>query len=156
MSTRMTSLHCDFQSQGFFCFFFSEEKMFSKLSLIAGHRLPHGSLSVDCAVCSGALGAQEVTGDLFVTSGLSQTTSCLSRARLKRLRCFFFPPLPCWSLLVGWSRFAFRQFVCGLTFHQVVEVAVVGALVSDHVPVFRDGHGLQAARLEQNHTEGMK
>lgn len=76
MSTRMTSLRCDFQSQGFFCFFFSEEKMFSKLSLIAGHRLPHGSLSVDCAVCSGALGAQEVTGDLFVTSGLSQTTSC--------------------------------------------------------------------------------
>lgn len=68
----------------------------------------------------------------------------------------FFPPLPCWSLLVGWSLFAFPQFVCGLTFHQVVQVAVVGALVSDHVPVFRDGHGLQAARLEQNHTEEIK
>lgn len=61
---------------------------------------------------------------------------------------------------------ALRQFVCGLTFHQVVEVAVVGALVFDHVPVLRDGHGLQAARvgaksrrrnkIEQSRTQPMR
>lgn len=31
----------------------------------------------------------------------------------------------------------------GLTFHEVVEVAVVGAMVFDGIPGLRDGHGLQ-------------
>lgn len=81
---------------------------FLLLSPVVGRRrLPRWSPSVDCAVGSGALGAQEVTGDLFVTSGLSQTTSCFSKTRLKRLRRLFFSPpsLPCCSLLVGWSLF---------------------------------------------------
>lgn len=29
------------------------------------------------------------------------------------------------------------------TFHEVVEVAVVGAMVFDSIPSLRDGHGLQ-------------
>lgn len=140
----------------------SKNIMFSleKLSLVSLHRLPLGSASVDCAVCNGALGAQEITGDLFVTCDLSQATSWFWKTRLKTLRCVLF--CLC-SLLVGWLGSVdggdvkgVSQFVCGLTFHQVVEVAVVGSLVSDHIPVFRDGHGLQVEKLEQSHTEAIK
>lgn len=33
-----------------------------------------------------------------------------------------------------------------LTFYEVVEVAVVGAVVSNGIPGLRDGHGLQTER----------
>lgn len=46
------------------------------------------SASVDCAVCSGALSAHEITGDFSVTSDLRQATSCCGRTTLKTLRCF--------------------------------------------------------------------
>ena len=36
--------------------------------------------------------------------------------------------------------------LCDLTFHEVVEVTVVGAVVFDGVPGLRDGHGLQTKK----------
>lgn len=37
--------------------------------------------------------------------------------------------------------------MCNLTFHEVVEVAVVGAVVFNGIPGLRDGHGLETDLL---------
>ena len=41
--------------------------------------------------------------------------------------------------------------MCNLTFHEVVEVAVVGAVVFDGIPGLGDGHGLET-ELRMSYT----